>query len=109
MQTIAPQFEPAKRWAPCTVCKRWVTRAKRSDGASVVVERCSKGRGDIRLTDPLFAGEALLAETVTDGRYRTHACVPRAHSAANFERKSRNGMSDKKYSGFSGAKGGARR
>lgn len=87
MQTLPTNAHPAKRWGPCTLCKRWVTKGKDRTGASIVVEACVKGKGDVTLTDPLFDGDPLLVLHVRAGSYRTHHCIERAHSAVAFEGK----------------------
>jgi hypothetical protein len=69
-----------------------VTTAEKVDGTKIVVERCTDGRGNIGLTDPLFEGGPLSAVPGVVSRYRLHRCkgalasTP-AFSAENFDRK----------------------
>jgi hypothetical protein len=94
MTTLPDQPPPSKpkRWAPCPLCERTVTTADLSSGGTIVVERCPDDRGNIGLTDPLFAGGPLLAVPGIVSRYRKHRCkgalasTP-AFSAENFNRK----------------------
>lgn len=109
METILAQHP--RGWTYCPLCKKGINRAKDGLGNTVVVERCPLGAGDIALTRPLFEGEPLLATPIKRGasHYRIHRCATQtAHSAANFTRKSRNEMSDKKYSAISRDKGPGR-
>jgi|HubBroStandDraft_6_1064221.scaffolds.fasta_scaffold142348_3 hypothetical protein len=87
-----PPSKP-KRWQICPLCSdRTVTTAQTVDGKKLVIERCSDGRGNIGLTDPLFDDGPLSAVMGVVSRYRVHRCkgalasTP-AFSAENFDSK----------------------